>query len=87
MVRLHLLNIDTNSEGIYYRSSDEAPAFIGNLRTSYNQELKVRARWLAKYLSSMEEEVLENTINQKIGRWAIEFPIQSNPGNTMDFYE
>src|SRR5689334_23023201 len=44
MRRLHLVDVVHDDNGISYRASDDAPAFINLLRSKYAQALKERAK-------------------------------------------
>jgi hypothetical protein len=73
MRRLHMIEADVSSEGIRFRASDDASAFVESLRSEYSSELKARAVWLALFLTRMSDADLAGLISARIGRWAVEF--------------
>jgi hypothetical protein len=79
MRSLHLVEIRATNEGIVYEAREEASAFVETLRSSYGRELKQRAEWLSQYISEMTDEDLAHLIAERVGRWAVEFQIESLP--------
>lgn len=81
MRRLHMIEAKYTSEGIVYIALDQAGPFVKLIRTRYGRELKSRAEWLVTYLSEHGEQHLHEVINEKIGRWAVEFQADTQPGS------
>jgi hypothetical protein len=79
MRRLHLVDVVHDENGISYRASDDAPAFVNLLRTKYAQALKERAKWLVAELGDMDEVDLTQKVAERIGRWAAEFQGELGP--------
>jgi hypothetical protein len=73
MRRLHLVHSQMADSGIVYQASEEATAFADSLRTRYGREQKSRATWLASFVQERTDEEIEILINERIGRWAVEF--------------
>jgi hypothetical protein len=73
MRRLHMIDADVGANGIQFRASEEASSFVEALRADYAATLKKRAEWLAKYLLEKSDADLTALINDRIGRWAVEF--------------
>lgn len=73
MARVHLVVGIPEPEGIMYCATDEGTAFVDSLRSPYAKTLKERAAWLATKLSDMSYHDLAALIEQRIGRWAVEF--------------
>jgi hypothetical protein len=73
MRRLHLIHSQVADSGIVYQASEEATAFADSLRTRYGRELRSRAAWLASFVQERTDEEIEILINERIGRWAVEF--------------
>lgn len=73
MRRLHLIEIVHDENGIAYRASDDASAFVSLLTTKYAQGLKDRARWLIAELGDLDEAQLTKRVADQIGRWSVEF--------------
>jgi hypothetical protein len=73
MRRLHLIEVVHDENGIAYRASDDASAFVSLLTTTYAQGLKDRARWLIAELGDMDEAQLTKRVADQIGRWSVEF--------------
>jgi hypothetical protein len=62
-----------------YSASEDAAAVVNSVRTRYARLLNERAVWLASYLQSHDDESLSRLIDQRIGRWAIEFQSEAGP--------
>ena len=73
MRRLHMIDASVCAEGILFQCREEASAFVDSLRSDYARELKLRAGWLANYLSEISNEAMAALIAERIGRWAVEF--------------
>ncbi|UCA47015.1 ABC-three component system middle component 2 [Pseudochrobactrum sp. XF203] len=73
MRRLHMINAVAGDNGIAYYASDDASALVETMHTPYALELKIRAEWLTAQLKNFTSEQLTDLIEQKIGRWAVEF--------------
>lgn len=80
MRKLHLVETAIDDSGITFEVTEEASAFVDSLQTEYAQNLKDRAVWLAKFLQDHDYD-LSKVIDEKIGRWAIEFQTENDlPG-------
>jgi hypothetical protein len=79
MRRLHMVDVLANEQGILYRASDEAPAFIELMRSNYALGLQERARWLAENVCNLSPERMQRLIREKIGRWNVEFQGETGP--------
>lgn len=73
MRRLHMIESNVGTDGITYRASEDASAFVEALRTEYSTELKARAVWLASFIERASDSDLAKLISTRIGRWAVEF--------------
>jgi hypothetical protein len=73
MRRLHMIDADVSPQGISFRASEDASAFVESLRSEYSIELKSRAVWLAAFLVKMKDTDLAGLISERIGRWVVEF--------------
>lgn len=82
MRRQHLIEMQQGERGVEYRSCDEATAFVDSLRTDYGRRLRECAQWLATKLEQISDEALAALIEDKIGRWSVEFQIQ-NTGSRL----
>ena len=83
MRKLHLIEIAGDETGFTYKITEEATAFVDSLNTKYASTLKDRARWLADLLEERDYD-LSNLIDEKIGRWALEFQTENNaPGKLL----
>jgi hypothetical protein len=82
MRRLHMIEADVNENGIMYRASEDASAFVEALRTEYSTELKKCAVWLASFVGRTNESDLAGLISQRIGRWAVEFQGEAGSPST-----
>jgi hypothetical protein len=79
MRRLHLIDATASGAGVMYSASEDAAAVVNSVRTRYARLLNERAVWLASYLQSHDDESLSRLIDQRIGRWAIEFQSEAGP--------
>jgi hypothetical protein len=73
MRRLHLVDAVADGSGLAFRAAEEAPAFVGLMRTTYALALKERAAWLVSEFADLSTEELASRIESKLNRWAIEF--------------
>jgi len=73
MRRLHLVDVFTDANGISYKASDAAPAFLELMRSPYSRLLMERAEWLSTNVCSLDSVEIEALVRRKIGRWSIEF--------------
>ena len=80
MRRVHLVDAIADENGVEFRASDEAPAFVGLMRTDYAQALKERAAWLVAELADLTQEELAARIDERLDRWSMEFKSESAPG-------
>lgn len=73
MARLHMVEERYDAEGISYASTEEASLFVQLMRTDYGRSLKERAAWVVKYVTESDTTFLAKLIQEKVGRWTIEF--------------
>ncbi len=73
MRRVHLVDAVIDEHGVAFRASDEAPAFVGLMRTPYAQALKERAAWLAAEFADLSAEELARRVERRLDRWSMEF--------------
>jgi hypothetical protein len=73
MRRQHLIEMQNDARGFLYKASDDGAAVLDLMRTDYTRTLRERARWLAKRIVAMGPGELKALVDEKIGRWSIEF--------------
>ncbi len=73
MRRLHLVRTAYSDDGVTYSATDDTSLFAQLVRSSYGKALKDRADWLASYVLNVDAVQFARLINDKIGRWSIEF--------------
>ena len=56
MQRCHLVDQESAEEGIVYRASEEAAAYVELLETDYSVQMKACARWLAEQVKKCAKE-------------------------------
>jgi len=78
MSHLHMVEARYADEGILYAATEEASLFVQLLRSSYGKGLKERANWLINYITNSDQKFLTNLIQEKVGRWTIEFQSENN---------
>jgi len=79
MRRLHMINAIADKNGIAYQASDDASALVETMQTPYAAALKDRAAWLADMSESFTDKQLADLLAEKIGRWAVEFQVETGP--------
>lgn len=77
MARLHMVEERYTEEGIAYATTEEASLFVQLIRSHYGKTLKQRAVWLIEYVTTTDPAFLVNLIQEKVGRWTIEFQSES----------
>lgn len=70
---LHLINILHESDGFVYQASDDAYSFVELMRSKYSCDLKSRSEWLANNFCNMNKKQMARFIEDKLGKWDIEF--------------
>ncbi|WP_141441336.1 ABC-three component system middle component 2 [Vreelandella titanicae] len=73
MVLLQLVDVLEDGEGVSYKASEDSKPLIDLMDSSYSLRLKERAVWLAKRFRHLDKKEFEYTINQKLGKWSLEF--------------
>ena len=73
MRRLHLVENIADANGITYRASEDASAFVGLMRARYALALKDRAKWLMAELGGMDQAQLADKVSGQIDHWALDF--------------
>lgn len=73
MRRLHLVENVADVNGITYRASEDAPSFVGLMRSRYAVDLKERAKWLVEELGEIDQAQLAARVMGQIDHWALDF--------------
>lgn len=81
MRQLHMVETQFQASGIVYVACEQASPFVQLIRTDYGRTLKDRAKWMLDYFSERGPDHLHEIINEKIGRWAIEFQSSAKPAS------
>ena len=81
MRRQHLIEMQNDARGLLYKASDDGAAVLELVRTDYARKLRDRARWLADHIKSMSPDDLKALVDEKIGRWPIEFDHSGRSGS------
>jgi hypothetical protein len=83
MRRLHLIDTVADERGIAYRAGEDVRSVVGLMKTPYATALKRCAQWLISELGDLDQAELTRRINERIGRWAVEFQGEFNrPGQS-----
>jgi hypothetical protein len=69
MRRCHLVERESTPDGIYYRASQEASAYLDLLESPYSVELKACAHWLANQVKERTKERFKAFARERIGQW------------------
>jgi hypothetical protein len=73
MQRCHLVDQQSAEEGIVYRASEEAAAYVELLETAYSVQMKARARWLAEQVKTHSKAHFKRLVRERIGDWTEAF--------------
>jgi hypothetical protein len=80
MRRIHLVDMETTNEGLYYAAADDASSIVDLMRTPYAVALKQRANWLADHLRDHDVAEIRKAMAERIDVWATEFQQVASPG-------
>lgn len=73
MQRCHLVDQESADEGIVYRASEEAAAYVELLETAYSVQMKTCARWLADQVKTHSKVQFKQLVRERIGDWTEAF--------------
>jgi hypothetical protein len=73
MQRCHLVDQESAEEGIVYRASEEAAAYVELLETEYSVQMKACARWLAGQVKTHSKVQFKRLVRERIGDWTEAF--------------
>jgi hypothetical protein len=73
MRRVHLVDAIADGDGVAFRAAEEAPAFVGLMRSPYAVALKERAAWLVAEFGDLSTEEMASRVEGQINRWTLEF--------------
>lgn len=73
MQRCHLVDREGAEEGIVYRASEEAAAYVELLETDYSVQMKACARWLAEQVKNHGKTQFKRLVRERIGDWTDAF--------------
>lgn len=79
MVSRDLIERDFVKNGILYRASEASASFVNDLRSSYIENLKNRAKWIADEFAGQTEDELKAFLAANFDRWSREFQIVEPP--------
>lgn len=80
LLRVNLIEIVEDAEGISFLSGDDAPTFVKLLNSDYNRDLSERANWLAGRVHD-EGGAAFASMRHLIDRWSLEFQTEVGPPN------
>lgn len=64
-------------DGIYFAATDKSADFLDTLSTEYLMGLRDRADWVVDAFGGLNEDVLDDMVKARIGRWGAEFTMDS----------
>ncbi|MFJ6610029.1 ABC-three component system middle component 2 [Streptomyces sp. NPDC091289] len=70
MLRASMVEVRAERIGIVYAASDSAEGFLNVLDSKYIEDLKVRAKWVAGEIASMNEQNLGEAMKRIYATWA-----------------
>jgi hypothetical protein len=73
MQRCHLVDQESAAEGIIYRASEEAAAYVELLETEYSVQMKTCARWVAQQVKTHTKAQFKRLVREHIGNWTEAF--------------
>lgn len=80
MVKYKLVHVINSHDGILYQASDESNFVVDLISSEYGQKLKERAVWLLKNFGEKDFHELKRIIENKLGKWNVEFQSSYNDG-------
>lgn len=73
MRRFHMVLICASDDGIEYRASDEAAAYVELLESGYSMRLKTAADWIAREVASKGKSEFLSELRLKLDTWTTAF--------------
>ncbi|WP_199084530.1 ABC-three component system middle component 2 [Bosea sp. ASV33] len=73
MRRCHLLEKVADDEGFTWRASEEAASYVELLESSYSEDLKTCASWLAEQVRELSKAGFKSMVVGHIGEWTESF--------------
>jgi hypothetical protein len=73
MARAELVDMDINTSGIQFRSSEEGPGFVDLLTSDYAVALRSRAEWVISHFQDLSEDSLRGQMREIFDSWVEEF--------------
>ncbi|TXN47369.1 ABC-three component system middle component 2 [Methylobacterium sp. WL7] len=75
----HLVVEAHDADGISYRATDEAAAYIELLETPYSEHLKLCASWIRDEVGRHTKAGFKERLRQRIGEWTDAFGVTESP--------
>jgi hypothetical protein len=80
MISRSLVRRQFGVQGVLYGAEEAAGAFLDNIRSTYIEQLRDRAEWVASTFDELSEKELDPVVKRLFDEWTTEFhPIQSGP--------
>lgn len=73
MMTRDLITRLVQDDGIRYCAGEASAMFLDYLQTPYIAALKVRAKWLVKYLANYTDDEFDRLMRRSFDTWVIEF--------------
>jgi hypothetical protein len=73
MMSRSLVRREPRTEGLLYTATEEAGAFLNNLKSMYILDLRNRAEWVAATFDKLSTDGLNVIVNQLFRAWTTEF--------------
>jgi hypothetical protein len=73
IIRAGLVEVVVDTEGIAYRATEQASAFVGVLESDYLLMLKNRVQWVAQEFAHVPIDQLRGRMSRFFARWSEEF--------------
>jgi hypothetical protein len=82
MRRCHLLEKVADDGGFSWRASEEAASYVELLESSYSEDLKTSARWLAGQVRELSKEGFKSMVMGHIGEWTESFGYRASQADS-----
>lgn len=73
LIRCGLAEMETRSDGIRFRASEDAESFARLLETEYASALSSRASWVVNHFADLSDDEMRDAMRKVWGHWAEEF--------------
>ncbi|WP_412563277.1 ABC-three component system middle component 2 [Thalassobius sp. MITS945101] len=80
MMSRELVERSITEKGIFYRAGEYSSFFVDALCTSYSEQLRYRANWIADYFATYSDDAFEDHMRSLLSDWVSEFQDETKGG-------